>query len=259
MRTAQVFNVSWAMLILAVLASAQTQPVPASPQTPSSVQTQAPKPEAVAEVRSSDTVLPDAPAAAFKPLTPHEKFRRWVHRTYSPYTFLSVGFSAGWAQAMGDWPTYGGGMGGYGKRYGATLADTEAREFFRSFLFPYLLHQDPRYFASTKDGIAPRVGYAVTRVVITRDDEGDRAFNTSQLFAVLVSKSLSNAYYPRRDRGFPETMNRVAGAYVSDAATNVLREFWPDIRRIWRKHAPAKVKEMEKNKTVEKIEKAATP
>ncbi len=207
---------------------------------------------------------PSAPLAAtaekrpHMPLTGHEKFERWLRHTYSPYILFSTTFNATYSQAVGDWPTYGGGMQGYGKRFGATLADTEARDFFKVFLLPAVLHQDPRYFHSGKNEVGPRTWYAISRVAVTRDDDGDNSFNTSEVLGTLFVNSLSNAYYPQRERGFGETMSRSAGALLSDAGSSVLREFWPDIRRMLRKHEPARMKKIEE-KVPDSLHKAATP
>ncbi len=180
---------------------------------------------------------------------------RWESHTYSPYTMESVAFNALYAQAWGYWPGYGGGMEGYGKRFGATLANTEARGFFNVFLFPTLLHQDPRYFRSEKHGLVPRGWYAATRVLDTRTDDGGNTFNSSEFLSVMFTSSLNNAYYPKQDRGFSETANRVVGAYLGDVTSNVLREFSPDIKKILRRHEPSSVQKLEKTKTWEKIQK----
>jgi hypothetical protein len=178
-------------------------------------------------------------------------------RTYSPYTFGGVVFDATWAQMWGDWPQYGGGMQGWGKRFGATLADTETRTFFGQFLFPVIFHQDPRYFPSQKKGLIPRAWYAGTRVLVTRSDSGGSTFNTSEFAAVIATASVQNAYYPSRDKGFNETMSRFVGGVGSDVTSNLLREFWPDIRRVFRKHTPDSIKGIEEKipgaKTLEKV------
>jgi hypothetical protein len=107
------------------------------------------------------------------------------------------------------------------------------------------LHQDPRYFPAQKRGLIPRAWYAGTRVLVAKKDDGGTTFNSAEMLGALFTSSLENAYYPRHDRGFGETMSRFVGAIGSDATSNVLREFWPDIKRIFRKHAPEKIKEIE--------------
>jgi len=207
-----------------------------------------PDPASAALPANSQPPLPDAPSA-YEPLSGHQKFNLFLQRTYSPYTFASAAAEATWAQMWAQWPEYGGGMEGWGKRFGATLADTESRRFIQTFLLSTVLHQDPRYFRSQKKGFFPRGWYAATRVLVTRDDDGDETFNTSEFLGALFTSSLQNAYYPRHERSLGDTMNRFAGALGSDATSNILREFWPDIRRIFRKHAPEKVRKIEEKVT----------
>jgi hypothetical protein len=127
----------------------------------------------------------------------------------------------------------------------ATLADTESRRFIQGFLFSSLLHQDPRYFPSGQKRLFIRGVYAVSRVLITRADDGDSTMNSSELLGTLVTSSLQNAYYPRADRGFGNTLNRFSGALTSDALTDLTHEFAPDMKRLFHRHAPKKVIELE--------------
>jgi hypothetical protein len=183
--------------------------------------------------------------AAYIPLSTRGKFNLFLRSTYSPYTFASGAANATWAQMTGQWYQYGGGMQGWGKRLGATLADTEARRLIQGFALASALHQDPRYFPAAKKGLIPRGWYAATRVLVAKKDDGGATFNSAEILGALFTSSLENAYYPQHDRGFGETMSRFIGALGSDATSNVLREFWPDIKRIFRKHAPEKIKEIE--------------
>ena len=207
-----------------------------------------PDPSCATASASSQSPLPNAPSA-YEPLSGHQKFNLFLQRTYSPYTFVSAAAEATWAQIWAQWPQYGGGMEGWGKRFGATLADTESRRFIQTFLLSTVLHQDPRYFRSQKKGFFPRGWYAATRVLVTRNDDDDNTFNSSEFLGTLFTSSLQNAYYPRGERSFGNTMNRFAGALGSDATSNILREFWPDIRRIVRKHAPERVRKIEEKVT----------
>ena len=136
-------------------------------------------------------------------------------------------------------------MPGWGKRFGASLADTESRRFIQGFVLATVLHQDPRYFRSKASSKVERGWYAVTRVLVTRSDNGDPTFNSSEFLGALFATSLQNAYYPDRDRTFGKTMDRFLGALGSDASSNLLQEFWPDIHRLFRKHAPEKIKKIE--------------
>jgi hypothetical protein len=188
---------------------------------------------------------PNQRSLAYTPLSAHCKFHVVVHESYSMYTFASAGFEATWAQAAAQWPQYGGGMVGFGKRFGATLADTESRRFIQTFALSAILHQDPRYFPSLKARLVSRAWYAATRVVITRNDNGKSTFNSSEFFGASFASALQNSYYPTHYRTFDSTMARFEGALTSDATSYFLREFTPDFKRLFRKHAPKKVQQIE--------------
>jgi hypothetical protein len=138
----------------------------------------------------------------YAPLSDRCKFRLFLKTTYSPYTFASADFEATEAQAIGQWPHYCGGMQGWGKRFGATLANTESRRFIQGYALSTILHQDPRYFPSPKKGLFPRAWYSATRVVITKNDRGESTFNTSEFLGALLTSALQNSYYPKHDRTF---------------------------------------------------------
>ena len=195
---------------------------------------------------ASAFVTPTAAPTAYTPLNSRQKFHIFVQQTYSVYTVANTAFDAGWAQLTDDWPAYGQGMEGYGKRYGALLANHEAGSFFENFLFPSVLHQDPRYFRrGTGHSVFSRAAYAASRVLITRADSGHDTFNSSSLLGLLFVDSLTNAYYPRPERGFGDTMSRFGGGVLSNAETNLLREFGPDMMRIFHRHEPEKIKKLE--------------
>ncbi len=188
-------------------------------------------------------------------LTPHQKFQLFVKRTYSPYTFASAAFDAGYSQLFGD--NYGPGMEGWAKRYGANLADGEVRSFFQTFLFSSLWKQDPRFHRLGNGNIFYRTAYAASRVAVGRRDDGTPAFNAPEFAGVAVTVALGNAYYPDKDKGGVETLNRGLSAVFSDATTNLLKEFWPDIHRFFHRHAPEPMQRVERK--IEKDEPRAEP
>jgi hypothetical protein len=220
--------------------SIQAGPLNQAPASPCRLRV----PDAIPQATAKDAVPVNEPPP-YSPLSTHCKFKIFLTSTYSPYTFLSAAFQATLDQAQGQWPHYGGGMQGWGKRFGATLADTESRRFIQTFALSAILHQDPRYFPSYRRVLIARAWYAATRVVITRKDSGDETFNTSEFLGALFSSALQNSYYPRHDRNLAETMNRFSGALSSDAIGNLLREFTPDMKRLFRKHAPEKILRIE--------------
>jgi len=67
-------------------------------------------------------------------------------------------------------------------------------------------------------------------VLVTRTDSGGTRFNFSEVLGNGVMASLGNAYYPA-NRGFGDTMERMGMQVGTDAFSNVLKEFWPDVKR----------------------------
>ncbi len=176
-------------------------------------------------------------------LTSREKLRMFERKSYSPFTFVNAAFDALYSQISGD--DYGPGMRGVAKRYGANLADTEARSFFQTYLFSSLFHQDPRYHRVARGGLFYRASYAASRVLIGRTDDGRSTLNWPEFLGVAATVTLGNAYYPEQDRGPIRTLSRGFGSIASDAGTEVMREFWPDVRRVLHRHEPKSVQRIE--------------
>ena len=79
------------------------------------------------------------------PLTAKLKFHLTFKALTDPVTLMGFALNAGIYQAA-DYPSYRGGMAGYGQRLGATFAGGYTNVLVGDALLPSLLHQDPRYF-----------------------------------------------------------------------------------------------------------------
>jgi hypothetical protein len=80
-------------------------------------------------------------------------------------------------------------------------------------------------------GIWRRIGYATSRVVVTRGDSGARQFNFSEIIGNGAAAGVSAAYYPPSSRHPEEVCEKWALNVGSDAGFNILKEFWPDMRQ----------------------------
>jgi hypothetical protein len=171
-------------------------------------------------------------AGKVPPLTAGQKFKVVARSTFDPVEYFWYGALAGISQWENSEPGFGQGAQGYGKRYGAYLADGTIENFMTEAVLPSLLHQDPRYFQMGKGGFWRRTGYAVSRIFVTRTDSGTNQFNYSEIVGSGASSFISTySYHPRGDRNVPNTLS-VWGTQVGyDTLTYVVKEFWPDIRR----------------------------
>ncbi|HLH44743.1 MAG TPA: hypothetical protein VKV74_17275 [Bryobacteraceae bacterium] len=177
-------------------------------------------------------------SAALTPLTPRGKLAIAWEDTTDPAIFAQSAFLAGIGQAVDSNPSFRQGMGGYAKRFGAAYADFSVQNFMTEGLFPVMLHQDPRYFRRHKGSGPSRLAYAAGRLFVTRTDSGQRQFNYSEVAGGAASLAVSDFYHPD-GRNLGDNMQRYALQLGFDAASNVLKEFWPDLKRkLPRKLAP---------------------
>lgn len=177
----------------------------------------------------------DAPA-----LTPREKFRLMAHGTINPFEFVATGLQAGLSQATDEFPGYGQGAAGYGKRYGAALADQTSSQFFSNFFYPVLFKEDPRYFRLGEGSVKHRILYSLEQEFVVVKDDRTRTFNFSNVLGAFTSGAISNAYYPTGERGLGDTVNRSAIALVYGSAGGLIDEFWPDIQKRFAEHRKKK-------------------
>jgi hypothetical protein len=163
------------------------------------------------------------------PLTPGQKFRLMFSTEKDPATIGFSMFVALIGQAEGSHPGYGGGIGGYGKRFGQNYADTFDGAFWGNAVLPSLLHQDPRYFRLGTGKPMHRILYALSTNVRTKHDgTGKWEPNYSNLFGNLISGGISNAYLPANERGVGSTFEGALLVTAEGGIGSMLDEFWPD-------------------------------
>jgi hypothetical protein len=171
------------------------------------------------------TNVQNAPA-----MTAKHKFALAARQAFDPFVWASSGIQAGASQASNEFPEYGQGAAGFGKRYGAAMLDSVSGGL-ASTAFCVLLKQDPRYFRLGQGSIKDRIIYSAKQEFSTKSDKGTRQFNWSNVLGLLASASISNAYYPAPNRGFGLTMNRFAVGLLWGFTGEWADEFWPDIKR----------------------------
>lgn len=163
------------------------------------------------------------------PLSPGAKFHLFYKSAFDPVELSVVGLQAAVSQAEDEFPEYGQGAAGFGKRYGSTLADEVSSGFFANYFYPVLLKEDPRYFRLGEGSITHRFGYALLQEVYCRTDKGGRSFAWSNVLGALSAGGLSNAYYPAAERGLGLTMSRSAISIGYGSLGGLVDEFYPDI------------------------------
>ena len=163
------------------------------------------------------------------PLSAKQKFELFADESVSPSRFLSSAAGAGISQARNSRAGYGQELGGYGKRFGSSMATAASNNFFETFLISTLMHRDPRYFVTLHGGAGHRIGYALSRIVIARTDDGKDAANWAGMLGPLLAESLANSYLPVKEQTAGRTFQRYGLRIGLNTASNALREYWPTI------------------------------
>jgi hypothetical protein len=225
------------ILTLAPLGAAQQNPKPKDlPDAPAPKQESAPQKHqntfnTTFEVLSRRSVFFPNIATSAGPLSTRQKFELFADESVAPSRFLSSAAGAGISQARNSLSGYGQESGGYGKRFGSSMATAAANNFFGTFLISSILHRDPRYFVTLRGGPVHRIGYALTRIVVSRTDEGKDAANWAEMLGPLLAESLANSYLPVKEQTAGRTFQRYGIRIGLNTASNALREYWPTIFR----------------------------
>jgi hypothetical protein len=172
----------------------------------------------------------------YKPLSPTEKFEIARQDSFDRGTvFLAAAFAAD-AQRTNANPSFGQGVKGYTRYFGAAYGDLIIGNFMSEAVYPALLHQDPRYFRRGVGSRWSRLGYSIGQIFWTHTDSDRTQFNYSEFLGNSTAVAISNAYYPD-NRNVTDAATKLGMQIGVDMASNVLKEFWPDLsRRFSKKH-----------------------
>jgi len=165
----------------------------------------------------------------FSPITASRKFTIATKDTLDWPSFFTAALFSGISQVNDSNPSFGQGVKGYAHRYGTSLADQVMANYMTEAILPSLIHQDPRYFRKGQGSVKSRILWATTRSVVSRNDSGKWGFNTSEVLGNGIVAAIGNSYYPD-SRGFSPTMQRMGSQIAIDALSQVLKEFWPDVK-----------------------------
>ncbi len=210
-----------------------------------------PAPDASAPKQSGDRASatlptqtqPSAPTA-YTPLTGEEKMRRAAKNAFlSPGGYARVAFSSvmtQWNEDTQPQKSTEDEVADGASRFAINFGRRATRTLLGSGVFSILFRQDPRYErAEDGTGAGKRAAHAVSRVFVTRGDGGGHQPNISSWAGSLSSSALSNLWErstPRHDRiGTDATFKRFANSFLNDSINNVVREFWPDIKKIFKR------------------------
>ena len=168
--------------------------------------------------------------AEYKPLNPKEKLNIAAQDSFDRGTVALAALFAGEGQLSNSNPSFGQGAKGYARYFGKAYADFVIGDFMTESIYPTILHQDPRYFRRGVGSGWSRFSYACGQIFWTHQDSGRSQFNFSEIAGNSAAVAISNLYYTD-NRTAPNGISKLGVQLGVDMASNVLKEFWPDLSR----------------------------
>jgi len=166
----------------------------------------------------------------YKPLSTREKFEIARQDSFDRGTVILAAAFAADAQLTNSNRSFGQGAWGYARYFGASYGDFVIGNYMSEAIFPTLLHQDPRYFRRGSGSNWTRMGYAIGQIFWTHTDSDRTQFNYSEILGNSTAVAISNAYY-QDNPSATDSATKLGMQIGVDMASNVLKEFWPDVSR----------------------------
>jgi hypothetical protein len=176
--------------------------------------------------------------AEYHPITAKQKMIIALKDSFD-YPLIGLGAAyAGLYQLDDSHPQFGQGFKGYLRRFGTSYCDQVDGNMLTEGLLPIAFHEDPRYFRLGEGPKRHRAVYALTRIFVTRTDTGARSFNFAEVVGNGTATLIGWSYYTDT-RDAPDYFQAFGTQLATDAISQVLKEFWPDVKRRYFHHHKA--------------------
>ena len=164
------------------------------------------------------------------PLSPEDKIRRAVRNTISPKAVLNRALVAGYNHLLDDPEEWSANLDGYGQRFITRMGRLAVRQGVQLGT-DIAFGIDPRFDRCDCTGVKSRIGHAWKRVLVSRRDHGGEIVAVSNLVGAYVPPMITDQWYPASKNTWGHKWQSGTEFLLMRGATNMLREFWPDISR----------------------------
>jgi hypothetical protein len=175
------------------------------------------------------------------PMTSKQKFQLFFKSSTDWYVFAITAIDGGLSMAGNEYASYGEGVEGFAKYWGAAYADTFDGNLWGNAILTSWWKEDPRYYRMGHGNFFKRAGYSALTTVWCKRDKGTWGPNYANVAGNFIGGTISNVYYPANDRGVELTLGRGASVTYEGAVGAEIAEFWPDIAQHFMKKHQAKL------------------
>jgi len=237
------FPRQYSCILLSLLAYASAATAQTGGNSQPEAASSSPATPATAEDKRIFGVLPNnrttENALPFEPITAKRKMTIAYKDSFDWPVYPTAAAFATLYQLENQNPSFGQGMSGYAKRLATSYGDQMIGNMMTEGIMPSLLHEDPRYFRLGEGSKGSRAIYALKQIIVTRTDSGHKTFNFAEFGGNAAAVAVSNLWYPDT-RTVSDNVQKLGIQLATDAFSNVLKEFWPDVKRYLHKRREAK-------------------
>jgi hypothetical protein len=163
-----------------------------------------------------------------------DKVQRFLKETLSPEAFLTSALSGAFNQASDFSGAWGDGGEAYGGRVASSIGQGVLKNSMR-FGLDMALGMNSHYRRSGSDTFWGRLGHALTSSVMAYKDDGSRTIGIPRIASTYGSAFAVNMWYPNTRNSTQDALIRGTTSLGITAGKNVLKEFWPDIKRAFKR------------------------
>jgi hypothetical protein len=163
-------------------------------------------------------------------LSAEEKVRRALRNTISPKAVVNRVLGAGWDHLTDDPEEWSNNPDGFGQRFAGRMGRLAVRQGVQ-LAADLAFGIDPRYDRCDCTSAKSRAAHAWRRVLVSRRDNGSEMFAVSTVAGAYVPPLITDQWYPASKNTWEHKLISGSTFLALRGATNMLREFWPEISR----------------------------
>jgi hypothetical protein len=167
-------------------------------------------------------------------ISSRERLDWYWSQAYGPTAWVRAGFAAGLSHLSNSPEEWEQGAAGYGRRFASRFGQNMVEDTI-VLGAGWALAEDPRYKRQPDLPAGRRVWHALRSTLVWRADDGRLRPAIASVGGVYGGAMISMAWHPDRFRATGDGVRIANIRMASTAGLNLVREFWPEIRRIFKR------------------------
>jgi hypothetical protein len=185
--------------------------------------------------------LPSTGSDVVEPPPTGSQVSRLGKRLFRKPALIRVGAGAAYSYIINSPHEWGRGISGLGKRAGSGMGFHIIKGSVE-YTVGTIRHEQFGYRRSYKVGFKPRLTHALLSTVITRNTRtGNKTAASGKISGTLAAAMISRLWNPVRLHTVASGFSSAGISLGVDAGSNVVREFWPEIRHRRRSARPGAI------------------